>query len=181
MVSSAPVGRLHAPEDPGPNYRTKGEQLDPLVRAGKSIVITHKLYERVGTLAYQGAFAQYKIVIDEVPNAVAPSKFNLDPKSFKEFYIDPGYCSLRKDGLVVMTDRGIEEEERLKLALNEKLISSISSGRLYYDGKKNFIQTLPTSLFTHADNVLVLTFLSEGSLFLKFLEKLQIGYSKHPA
>ena len=26
MVSSVPVGRLHAPESPGPNYRTKGEQ-----------------------------------------------------------------------------------------------------------------------------------------------------------
>ena len=177
MVSSAPVGRLHAPEDPGLKYRTKGEQLAPLVRAGKSIVITHKLYERVGTLAYQGAFAQYKIIIDEVPNAVSPSKFNLDLKSFTEFYIDAGYCSLRKDGLVVMTDKGLEEEERLKLALNEKLISSISSGRLYYDGKKNFIQTLPTSLFTNTAGLIVLTFLSEGSLFLKFLEKLQIDYT----
>ena len=75
MVSSAPVGRLHTPEDPGPNYRTKGEQLDPLVRAGKSIVITHNLYERAGTLAYQGAFESYKVIIDEVPDAVSPSDF----------------------------------------------------------------------------------------------------------
>ena len=177
MVSSAPVGRLHTPEDPGSNYRTKGEQLDPLVRAGKSIVITHNLYERAGTLAYQGAFESYKVIIDEVPDAVSPSKLNLDPKSFKEFYIDPGYCSLRKDGLVVMTDRGLEEEGRLKSALDERLISNISSGRLYYDGKQHFIQTLPTSLFTHTDGVIVLTFLSEGSLFLKFLEKFQIDYT----
>jgi len=177
MVSSAPVGRLHTPEDPGPNYRTKGEQLDPLVRAGKSIVITHNLYERAGTLAYQGAFESYKVIIDEVPDAVSPSDFNLDLKSFTEFYIDSGYCSLRKDGLVVMTDKGLEEEGRLKLALDESLISSINSGRLYYDGKKNFIQTLPTSLFTHTGGLIVLTFLSEGSLFLKFLEKLQIDYT----
>lgn len=177
MVSSAPAGRLHAPEDPGPDYRTKGEQLDPLVRAGKSIVITHNLYERAGTLAYQGAFVSYKVIIDEVPNAVSPSDFDLDLKSFTEFYIDPGYCSLRKDGLVVMTDKGVEEEERLKSALDESLISSINSGRLYYDGKKNFIQTLPSSLFTHTDGLIVLTFLSEGSLFLKFLEKFQIDYT----
>jgi hypothetical protein len=177
IVSSAPVGRLHAPEGPGPNHRTKGEQLAPLVRAGKSIVITHELYERAGTLAYQGAFTHYKVIIDEVPNAVTTSDLNLDPKSFKEFYIDPGYCSCREDGLVVMTDRGLEEEERLKSALNKTLISNISSGRLYYDGNKHFIQTLPTSLFTHTDGVIVLTFLSEGSLFLKLLEKLQIDYT----
>ena len=38
------------------------------------------------------------------------------------------------------------------------------------------MQTIPTSLFTHANGVMVLTFLSEGSLFLKFLRSHEIEY-----
>jgi hypothetical protein len=176
IISSVPKGRIYAPEGPGSLHRTKGEQLEPLVHAGRSIVITHNLYERAGILANQGAFSSYQVIIDEVPNAVSVSDLVLDPVSFKEFYIDPGYFSLREGGLVVMTYKGDDEEARLKQALDERLISNIRSGRLYYDGKKHFIQTIPTSLFTHADSVTVLTFLSEGSLFLKFLEKHQIDY-----
>ena len=177
IISSVPKGRIYAPEGPGSLHRTKGEQLEPLVRAGRSIVITHNLYERAGILAYQGAFSSYQVIIDEVPNAVSVSDLELDAVSFNEFYVGPGYCRIEQGGLVSITNKGEEEEARLKTALDERLISNMRSGRLYYDGKKHFIQTIPTSLFTHADSVTVLTFLSEGSLFLKFLEKHQIDYS----
>ena len=176
IISSVPKGRIYAPEGPGSLHRTKGEQLEPLVRAGRSIVITHNLYERAGILAYQGAFSSYQVIIDEVPNAVSVSDLELDAVSFNEFYVGPGYCRIEQGGLVSITNKGEEEEARLKTALDERLISNMRSGRLYYDGKKHFIQTIPTSLFTHADSVTVLTFLSEGSLFLKFLEKHQIDY-----
>ena len=166
----------YAPEGPGSLHRTKGEQLEPLVRAGRSIAITHNLYERAGILAYQGAFSSYQVIIDEVPNAVSVSDLELDAVSFNEFYVGPGYCRIEQGGLVSITNKGEEEEARLKTALDERLISNMRSGRLYYDGKKHFIQTIPTSLFTHADSVTVLTVLSEGSLFLKFLEKHQIDY-----
>jgi len=176
IISSVPKGRIYAPEGPGSLHKTKGEQLEPLVCEGRSIVITHKLYERAGILANQGAFSRYQVIIDEVPNAVSVSDLVLDPVSFKEFYVGPGYCHIEQGGRASMTNKGEEEEARLKTALDERLISNIRSGRLYYDGKKHFIQTIPTSLFTHADSVTVLTFLSEGSLFLKFLEKHQIDY-----
>jgi hypothetical protein len=56
ILSSVSEGRLYAPKEAGKIYRTKGEQLEPLVHAGKSIVMTHSLYERAGMLAQQGAF-----------------------------------------------------------------------------------------------------------------------------
>jgi len=177
IVSSVPKGRIYAPEEPGSTHKTKGEQLEPLVHAGKSIVITHSLYERAGIMAYEGAFSSYQVVIDEVPNAVTVSDLVLDPQSFHEFYVNPGYCSITLDGLVQLTDKGIEAKERLKSALNERLINNIKSGRLYYDGKKHFIQTIPLYLFTRAESITVLTFMSEGSLFSKFLEKHQIEYT----
>lgn len=174
--SSLSKDRIYAPEEPSSAYRTKGEQIEPLVHEGKSIVITHNLYERAGILANEGAFSHYNVIIDEVPNAISVSELTLDPLSFHEFYIRPGYCSLREDGLVSLTDKGSAEKVRLQAALDEKLINNIRSGRLYYDGKKQFIQTIPTYLFTHAESVTVLTFMSKGSMFLKFLEKKKIEY-----
>ena len=176
ILSSVSEGRLYAPKEAGKTYRTKGEQLEPLVHAGKSIVMTHSLYERAGMLAQQGAFSRYQIIIDEVPNAVSVFDVELTSESFNEFYVGPGYCRVREDQLVVMTDKGGKDEERLKDALDEKLINGFKSRRLYYDGKRHFMQTIPTSLFTHANGVMVLTFLSEGSLFLKFLRSHEIEY-----
>ncbi len=127
-------------------------------------------------LAYDGGFRNYHVIIDEVPNAVSVLENQLYPENFKEFYIDNGYFKLENTGLILPTEKVLEEEDRLKNALDETLINNINSGRVYFDGKKNFIKTIPTSLFTETETITVLTFLSKGTLFLKFLKKYEIKY-----
>ena len=176
IVSSLPEGRIYAPEKQGPNYNSKTAQLEQLVHQGVSIVITHSLYEKAGKIAIDGGFEGYHVIIDEVPNAVSVIDSRLDDVSFKEFYLDRGYFSIEKDGLVLATPEGAKEELRLKDALDEALIKKIKSRMIYYDSKKNFIEVIPTALFTHTKKLTVLTFLSEGSLFLRFLIKCGIQY-----
>jgi len=176
IIKSLPKGRIFSPEKANPRYKSKGEQLEHLVRKSVSVVITHSLYERAGMLAYDGGFRNYHVIIDEVPNAVSVLENQLYPENFKEFYIDNGYFKLENTGLILPTKKVLEEEDRLKNALDETLINNINSGRVYFDGKKNFIKTIPTSLFTQTETITVLTFLSKGTLFLKFLKKYEIKY-----
>ena len=176
IIKSLPKGRIFSPEKANPRYKSKGEQLEHLVRKSVSVVITHSLYERAGMLAYNGGFRNYHVIIDEVPNAVSVLENQLYPENFKEFYIDNGYFKLENTGLILPTEKVLEEEDRLKNALDETLINNIKSGRVYFDGKKNFIKTIPTSLFTETETITVLTFLSKGTLFLKFLKKYEIKY-----
>ena len=176
IIKSLPKGRIFSPEKANPRYKSKGEQLEHLVRKSVSVVITHSLYERAGMLAYNGGFRNYHVIIDEVPNAVSVLENQLYPENFKEFYIDNGYFKLENTGLILPTEKVLEEEDRLKNALDETLINNINSGRVYFDGKKNFIKTIPTSLFTETETITVLTFLSKGTLFLKFLKKYEIKY-----
>ena len=176
IVSSLPEGRIYAPKKQGPNYSSKGEQLEQLIHQGVSIVITHSLYDKAGQIAIDGGFGGYQVIIDEVPTTVSVIKSSLDAVSFKEFYVDTGYFSIEKDGLVLATPEGAEEELRLKNALDVSLIKKIKSRMIYYDGIKNFIEVIPTALFTHTKKLTVLTFLSEGALFLRFLIKCGIQY-----
>ena len=176
IIKSLPKGRIFSPEKANSRYNSKGEQLEHLVRKSVSVVITHSLYERAGMLAYNGGFRNYHVIIDEVPNAVSVLENQLYPENFKEFYIDNGYFKLENTGLILPTEKVLEEEDRLKNALDETLINNIKSGRVYFDGNKNFIKTIPTSLFTETDTLTVLTFLSKGTLFLKFLKKYEIKY-----
>lgn len=176
IVSSLPKGRIYAPEKQGPNYSSKTEQLEQFAHQGVSIVITHRLYEKAGKIAIHGGFGGYQVIIDEVPNTVSVIKSSLDAVSFKEFYVNTGYFSIEKDGHVLATPDGAKEELRLKNALDETLIRKIKSRMIYYDGKKNFIEVIPTALFTHTKKLTVLTFLSEGALFLRFLRKCGIEY-----
>jgi len=176
IVSSLPEGRIYAPKEQGPNYSSKGVQLEQLIHQGVSIVITHSLYDKAGQIAIDGGFGSYQVIIDEVPNTVSVIQSSLDAVSFKEFYVDTGYFSIEKDGLVLATSEGAKEEMRLKNALDETLIKKIKSRMIYYDGKKNFIEVIPAALFTHTKKLIVLTFLSEGSLFLRFLLKCGIEY-----
>ena len=69
----------------------------------------------------------HHVIIDEVPNAVSVIDSRLDDVSFKEFYLDRGYFSIEKDGLVLATPEGAKEELRLKNALDEALIKKIKS------------------------------------------------------
>ena len=68
VLQEAPEGRLKSPESPSTSGKTKSQQLEDLVLSGASIVITHALYERAGTLALEGGLNHYNVIIDEVPN-----------------------------------------------------------------------------------------------------------------
>ena len=68
-------GRMSAPKDAFEANANKGEQLEALLVASKSVVITHKLYEKAGRLADGGLLRDYSVIIDEVPNTIkAPAE-----------------------------------------------------------------------------------------------------------
>ena len=175
VLQEAPEGRLKSPESPSTSGKTKSQQLEDLVLSGASIVITHALYERAGTLALEGGLNHYNVIIDEVPNAVTVAR-QVSFQSFQKHYLEPGYCEVAPSGLVSPTEKGLSEADSLKEVMDGKTMEDLFSGRLFHDGLSHLIQTIPVYLFTRPLSVTVLTFMAEGTLFTKFLSKSDIDY-----
>ena len=67
-----------------------GNVIELLVLSGASIVITHALYERAGTLALEGGVNHYHVIINEVPNGATVAR-QVSFQSFQKHYLEPGY------------------------------------------------------------------------------------------
>ena len=90
VLSGVSEGLMYAPRDPSEVNTNKSEQLEAMLVAKKSVVITHKLYERAGRLADGGLLQDYSVIIDEVPNAISTLQ-SVKPGSMEEFYVERGF------------------------------------------------------------------------------------------
>lgn len=166
---------FHQPNgDEDNQHRTKYEGLETLLLEGKNIVTTHQLYSAIVSLAREGLLSDYHIIIDEVPN-VCVSIRNKHKRSLKEFYIGNGYIEVDETGKVFATEKWDRDHEAVSDTLDEKLYHFSKSGFLYLLDETLFIWVLPTELLTLSHSMTILTFMSQGSLLLPFLEKFGIG------
>ena len=162
-------GRMFAPKDALEANANKGEQLEALLVANKSVVITHKLYEKAGRLADGGLLQDYSVIIDEVPNTIRALQ-TVKPESMKEIYLDKGFLEMSRTAELRVTQKWVDGYDKFSDTLRSSIFNASRGRGLFYDGKGNLITSIPVSLFDYAGSVTVLTFLSSGSLLTKFLE-----------
>jgi hypothetical protein len=180
--------------EPTSSKGNKSDHCEKLIRAEKSIACTHALFYRLGTLAtFQTGVAScptfgengspvikmkhlltpYNLIIDEV---VDP--FELDSTvrrvDFDEDYLNDGLALELPDGRIEPTDLWDKKYQQGSRTFSSSLYEKAKSGGLYRLGEKLFVLTIPTELLLKPKSVTIYTYLSEGSLLLQFLKKLQI-------
>ena len=155
---------------------TKFASLEEQLLLGCNIVSTHKMYENLVPLAKAGLLDDYHIIIDEVPNIVHPIA-SKSSTSIQEFYVASGYMEVDEDsGLIKPTQKWIERQEKVSDTLSPKILTAAMSGCLYLQDNKMFIWALPSTILQAGRSLTVLTYKSEGSMFLSYLRKLQLPY-----
>ena len=101
---------MFAPKDALEAGTNKSEQLEEMLLAKKSVVITHKLYERAGWLADYGLLQDYSVIIDEVPNAVSV-KETVKLGSMEEIYLKQGFLDMSPNGELTVTQKWVDMVE----------------------------------------------------------------------
>lgn len=116
--------------------------------------------------------ADYNLIIDEVVNP-----FKLDQTirkvDFDEDYIGLGMAEEMPDGRILPTARWDEKYNQGSKTFSRELYQKAKSGGLYRLGEKLLVLSIPLELLLKPKSVIVYTYLSEGFLLLRFLEKLK--------
>ena len=155
---------------------TKFASLEEQLLLGYNIVSTHNMYERLAPLAKAGLLDDYHIIIDEVPNIIHPVA-SKSPISVQEFYVASGYMEVDEDsGLIKPTQKWIDQQDQVSDTLSSKILTAAMSECLYLQDNKMFIWALPSTILQAGRSLTVLTYKSEGSMFLSYLHKLQLPY-----
>ena len=110
ILSGVSKGHMFAPKDALEAGTNKSEQLEEMLLAKKSVVITHKLYERAGWLADYGLLQDYSVIIDEVPNAVSV-KETVKLGSMEEIYLKQGFLDMSPNGELTVTQKWVDMVE----------------------------------------------------------------------
>ena len=155
---------------------TKFSSLEEHLLLGCNVVTTHKMYESIVPLAKSGLLDDYHIIIDEVPDSVTQVSTKSET-SIDEFYISSGYMTVdSQSGLVKPTQKWIDAEDRVSDTLSSQILKAAMTGCLYLQDKKMFIWALPKVILEAGVSCTVLTYKSEGSLFLAYLRKIGVGF-----
>lgn len=158
----------------------KTRHVRSLLRDKKNIICTHALYSLLGTLGtemvpsnfeHQSSLACYTIYIDEVINPFNQYD-NITDNDFRKLYIEGGFATVQKDGLILPTEKWDILNNSGVRVLSRPFYMKCKASSLYYINEKLFILTVPLELLTKPKAVNVLTFLSEGSFFLQYVRKL---------
>ena len=156
---------------------TKFASLEEQLLLGCNIVSTHRMYENLVPVAKAGLLDDYHIIIDEVPDIVHPIA-SKSSTSIEEFYVASGYMEVDEDsGLIKPTQKWIERHDQVSDTLSSKILTAAMSGCLYLQDNKMFIWALPSTILQAGRSLTVLTYKSEGSMFLSYLRKLQLPYA----
>lgn len=171
----------------------KSDHCEKLIRAGKSIACTHALFYRLGTLATQNTGVArcldfgssnkpkievdhlldgYNLIIDEVINPFEADQ-TVRKVDFDTSYLGLGLAEELSDGRIVPTELWDEHYQKGCKTFSPALYEKAKSGGLYRIGEKLFVLTFPKELLLRPKSVTIYTYLSEGSLLLQFLRKLQ--------
>jgi hypothetical protein len=154
---------------------TKWAALLELILQRKSIVTTHQLYSDIGHLAAQGFLKNYNVIIDEVPGVIDVVK-SLSRRSVDEFYINSGYLYVSQDGLCTVTSKWDSFFDVVSDTIDPSIKKYAQARNLFVCKQGTFITALSKVLFSGCASVEVLTYKSEGSYFLKYLDKMNLPY-----
>lgn len=178
---------------PESGHDNKRDHCEKLIRRGKSVACTHALFYRLGTLAtmktgvvkctglngiqapdfkVEHLLDDYNLIIDEVVDPFQVDQ-TVRTADFDEDYLKEGLAEELEDGQIVPTTRWDKKYEQGSKTYNRELYEKAKSGGLYRMDEKLFVLTVPIELFLRPKTITIYTYLSEGSLLLKFLQKLE--------
>jgi hypothetical protein len=155
----------------GSSSGRKTDNLEELLISGENIVTTHKLYGSIVKMARQGLLKDYDIIIDEVPE-VCKSVASKSKYSIRHFYIDKGFVDIQGNGLVLPTEKWRQYIDIVSDTLDPRIFSYAETGCLYLLGEHMFIWAMPKELLTAGRSVTIMTYKSQGSMLLSYLQKL---------
>ncbi len=180
---------LTAPRVTDENKRSHAEKL---IRQGKSVVMTHQLYYKMGTLAsplydvcevldWQPGQApvikttsllqDYTVIIDE---AITPFECfgAVTPADFERDYVENGMAAVDEEGRVVPTEKWDRRYTEGSQTFLPQVYERAKAGALYRVERNLYVTTVPTELLTRVKNVEVYTYLAEGSVLFRHLQNL---------
>lgn len=165
-------------QTPSSDTGTKSDDLERLIHSGVSIVTTHKLFIESVNVAIEGGLKDFHVVVDEVPDVILKAR-TVSKEAFGKLYLDTGYCTVDHDGLIRTTDKGKAELPTLRGVINDNLANEILTDRMIYAGGSALVSALSMHLFQRSLSVTVLTFMSEGSIFLRYLERSKVTFNQY--
>ncbi|MDO9641354.1 MAG: hypothetical protein Q7J44_22745 [Pseudotabrizicola sp.] len=185
---------MYAPVD---TQGSKTDHVTDLIKAGKSVACTHALFFRLGTLATTKTgetldivgllsdahnlkvshtehflLDDFHVIIDE---AIDP--FNtvntVTPNDFQKDYVELGLVEVCPDGKISPTGLWDTRYRDGGQTFDRSLYEQAKSGALYTVQGKLFVLTIPTELMLRPKSVTIYTYLSGGTVLLKFMQRLQ--------
>ncbi|WP_171122399.1 MULTISPECIES: hypothetical protein [unclassified Ruegeria] len=193
FIKGARTGSDFTLTQPVSNGGNKSDHCEKLIRAGKSIACTHALFYRLGTLATQSTgiarcidFTKgnkpkievdhlidgYNLIIDEVVNPFEVEQ-TVRKVDFDTAYLGLGMAKEEPDGRIVPTEMWDELYHKGNKTFDRSLYDKAKSGALYRISEKLFVLSIPKELLLKPKSVTIYTYLSEGSVLLQYLQKLQ--------
>lgn len=144
---------------------TKTESLIRLMFAGRNIVTTHSLYERIRK--FEHLLYKYNVVIDEIPAAAKQVPTEFGPAIFKNLLFDKGYIKVDPvTRLINHTDKWLLDADQYEVGDDKhvrKFMDRVSSADVYYVSGTYCVMPLPDSFFTKPKSLTIVTFLFEGT------------------
>ena len=164
------------PDETDNETNTKTRSLEAQLLHGLNVVTTHTMYEKLVPMVNEGLLDDYDIIIDEVPNVVK-SVTSKSKTSIQEFYVDTGYMDVDvTTGLVRPTQKWWQNRDEVSDTLSPKILKSAETGCLYLQDGQMFIWALPHSILTAGGSLTIMTYKSEGSMLIAYLDKLGLPY-----
>lgn len=120
-------------------------------------------------LKSKSLLADYNLIIDEVLDPFSPFQ-GVSPVDFQSDYLGFELVCISEDGLVVPTKAWDQRVAQNGKTFDQNMYHMAKSGSLYSLDNRLFITTIPSELLTKPKTVTVLTFLSEGSIFLHHIK-----------
>lgn len=157
--------------------RTKGEHLLQLLQEGRNISCTHEMFklmtkEHTKTIKDNG----YTIVIDEeVDMITSHSPYRKEDIIYLE---DIGVASIDEDNFGRLSLNPVGDVTIMNGAYYKNLYDLVDLGMVYCRADRNsrgtVVLQLPVELLTSSEEVVLLTYMFEGSVMRKFLSLLNI-------
>ncbi|MCL6285999.1 hypothetical protein M3P21_21010 [Ruegeria sp. 2012CJ41-6] len=176
IINGAPSANIAQPDD-GEAGATKLEDIETLLDAGRNIACTHALYVKLRRLAQRGKLSGYRMVIDECPTPIelAPTISKAD---FKNVIEAKGLATVDEtSGLVTPTDFWTERAAMGGKKSFAKQYALAATGRLFVTEERDLLMmAIPVEMLMAPASLVILTYLSEGSLIAAYLDRLEVPY-----
>ncbi|MEL7279102.1 MAG: DEAD/DEAH box helicase family protein [Pseudomonadota bacterium] len=183
FIQDAPEGvEITTPnEGKGP----KLVQLERLLKEGKSLAITHRLFFMMLRCAH--LLSEYHIIIDEAPNPVSYVD-GIDQLVFEDVFVSDGRATVDEDTRqVTPTEKWRKYESSSFTSEGDPTFSNrffgeiygpAIQGQLHVDKAGVFTIAAPNQVLLGGRSLTVMTFLSEGSFIRAYLDTLAHGNPK---